>query len=213
MSVRVIRGLFFLTWLLAASQVCGQAADTLLINGKILTVDSQFSIREALAIRDGKILAVGKTPDIRKLSGPSTRVIDLQGRTVIPGLIDSHLHGIRAGLSFTTEVNWVGVASVDEAMGRIRQAARTMKPGAWLIVAGGWNVQQFKEKRLPTQADLIAAAPDNPVYIQQGYGRVVMNPSGLRALHIVTDADLPAGGRFEKDAEGMSTGAIVGAQN
>src|SRR5215472_14769920 len=111
-----------------ASPVCGQAADSLLVNGKILTVDSQFSIREALAISDGNILAVGKTADIRKLGGPASRIIDLQGRTVIPGLIDSHLHGIRAGLSFTTEVNWVGATSLDEAMSRIRQAARTMKP-------------------------------------------------------------------------------------
>jgi predicted amidohydrolase YtcJ len=205
--------LWFSLSIFFASTAWGQAADTLLINGKILTADSQFSIREALAIRDGKILAVGKTADVRKLGGPASRIIDLQGRTVIPGLIDSHLHGVRAGLSFTTEVNWVGATSLDEAMSRIRQAARTMKPGAWLIVAGGWNVQQFKEKRQPTQADLIAAAPDNPVYVQQGYGRVVMNPAGLRAMHVTTESDLPPGGRFEKDAEGKPTGAIVGAQN
>jgi predicted amidohydrolase YtcJ len=135
-----------------------QVADSVLVNGKILTVDQQFSTQEAIAIRDGRILAVGKTADIRKLAGPSSRVIDLQGRTVIPGLIDSHLHGIRAALSFSTEVNWIGAASLDDALSRMTQAARTMKPGAWLIVAGGWNVQQFKEKRLPTQAELIAAA-------------------------------------------------------
>ena len=88
-----------------------------------------------------------------------------------------------------------------------------MKPGAWLIVAGGWNVQQFKEKRLPSQADLIAAAPDNPVYVQPGYGCVVMNPAGLRAMRITTEADLPPGGRFEKDADGKPNGAIVGSQN
>ena len=203
----------WLFFLFLAPRAWAQAPDTVLVNGKILTVDSQFSIREALAVRDGRILALGRTADIRKLAGPGTRVIDLQGRTVIPGLIDSHLHGIRAGLSFTTEVNWVGASSLDEAMGRIRQAARTMKPGAWLIVAGGWNVQQFKEKRLPSQADLIAAAPDNPVYVQQGYGRVVMNPAGLRAMHITTEADLPPGGRFEKDADGKPNGAIVGSQN
>ena len=203
----------WLFFLFLAPRAWAQAPDTVLINGKILTVDSQFSIREALAVRDGKILALGRTADIRKLAGPRTRVIDLQGRTVIPGLIDSHLHGIRAGLSFTTEVNWVGASSLDEAMGRIRQAARTMKPGAWLIVAGGWNVQQFKEKRLPSQADLIAAAPDNPVYVQQGYGRVVMNPAACAAMHITSEADLPAGGRFEKDADGKPNGAIVGSQN
>jgi predicted amidohydrolase YtcJ len=90
----------------------GQPPDTILINGKILTGDAQFSVREALSIHDGRILALGTTADIRKTAGSSTRVIDLQRRTVIPGLIDSHLHAIRAGLTFSTEVNWVGVPSL-----------------------------------------------------------------------------------------------------
>ncbi len=190
-----------------------QNPDTVLLNGKVLTVDERFSTQEALAIRGGKILALGKTVDIRKLAGPGTRVIDLQGRTVIPGLIDSHLHGIRAGLSFGTEVNWTGASSVDDAIGRIAQASRTMKKGAWLIVAGGWNVQQFKEKRRPTQAEITRAAPDNPVYVQLGYGWALMSPAGFKALNINSEADLPSGGRFEKDAGGRATGAVVGGQN
>lgn len=190
----------------------GQTADTLLINGKILTVDSQSSVREAIAIRSGRIQAVGTTADIRKLAGPSTRSIDLEGRTVIPGLIDSHLHAIRAALSFSTEVNWIGARSLPEAMGRIRDAARTMKPGSWLIVAGGWNVDQFQERRRPTQAELIAAAPDNPVYVQLGYGWAILTPAGLKALNISSDADLPSGGRLEKDAAGKPTGGITGGQ-
>src|SRR5262249_43809420 len=140
-------------------------------------------------------------------------VIDLQGRCVIPGLIDSHLHGIRAALSFSTEVNWIGVSSLDEALGRIRQASRTMKAGSWLIVAGGWNVQQFKEKRVPTQAELSAAAPDNPVYIQLGYGWALMTAAGFKALNIAAEADLPTGGRFERGPDGKATGAVVGGQN
>jgi predicted amidohydrolase YtcJ len=191
----------------------GQAADTVLINGKIVTVDQQFSIQEAIAVRDGRILSVGKTSEIQKLAGPSSRVIDLQGRSVIPGLIDSHLHGIRAALSFSTEVNWIGVSSLDEALGRIRQAARTMREGSWLIVAGGWNVQQFKEKRVPTQAELSAAAPNNPVYVQLGYGWALMTPAGLKALNITSEADLPSGGRFEKGRDGNPTGAVTGGQN
>src|SRR5262245_35512766 len=117
----------FLLSVLISTAAWGQVADTLLVNGKVLTVDRQFSIQQALAIHDGRILAVGKTGDIRKLAGPNSRVIDLQGRTVIPGLIDSHLHGIRAALSFSTEVNWIRASSLDDAMGRITQAARTMK--------------------------------------------------------------------------------------
>jgi len=112
-----------------------QTPDTILINGKILTGDAQFSIREALSIHNGRILAVGTTADIRKTAGPATRVIDLQRRTVIPGLIDSHQHAIRAGLTFTSEVNWVGVSSLGEGLDRIRQASAAMKPGSWLIVA------------------------------------------------------------------------------
>jgi len=165
--------------LVLAIPAWSQSADTVLVSGKILTVDNQFSTREAIAVRDGKIMVVGSNAEIRKLAGPQTRVIDLQGRTVIPGLIDSHMHAIRAGQTFSTEVNWVGATSLAEALGRIHEASLTMKPGSWLIVAGGWNVAQFKEKRRPTQADLVAAAPNNPVYIQLGYDWVVMTPAGL----------------------------------
>src|SRR6202035_3841515 len=97
---------------------------------KILTVDGRFSVRQAIAIRDGKIVALGSTAEVQKLAGPATRAIDLQGRTVIPGLIDSHLHAIRAALSFSTEVNWIGMPSLTAALGRISGAARTMRPGA-----------------------------------------------------------------------------------
>jgi len=190
-----------------------QAPDIILINGKILTVDAAFSTQEALAVKGTQISAVGRTSDIRKLAGPKTRVIDLQGRTVIPGLIDSHLHGIRAGLSFSTEVNWIGASSVDDGLTRIRTAARTMKPGAWLIVAGGWNVDQFKEKRRPTRAEVDAAAPNNPVYIQLGYGWAMMNAAAYQKLKINAESDLPSGGRFEKDADGKPTGAVTGGQN
>jgi len=196
-----------------AAAAFAQSADTVLINGKIVTVDSQSSVREAIAIRGGRIQAVGTTADIRKLAGPSTRSIDLQGRTVIPGLIDSHLHAIRAALSFSTEVNWIGARSLPEALSRIHDAARTMKPDSWLIVAGGWNVDQFQERRRPTQAELVAAAPDNPVYVQLGYGWAILTPAGLRALNITSDADLPSGGKLEKDAADKLTGGITGGQN
>src|SRR5216683_2651671 len=196
--------------LILASPAWSQSADTVLVNGQILTVDNQFSTREAIAVRDGKIVVVGSDVDVRKLAGPKTRVIDLQGRTVIPGLIDSHMHAIRAGQTFGTEVNWVGATSLAEVLGRIHEASRRMKPGAWLIVAGGWNVEQFKEKRRPTQADLVAAAPNNPVYIQLGYDWVVMTPARFKALNINGDADLPRPGKLERDASGAPTGAIDG---
>jgi predicted amidohydrolase YtcJ len=200
--------------------VCGialpaaaQAPDTILVNGKIVTLDARSTIATALAIANGRIAATGSNDDVRKLAGSSTRVIDLRGRTVIPGLIDSHLHAIRAALSFSTEVNWIGARSLEEALGRIRAAARTMAPGSWLIVAGGWNVQQFEENRRPTQAELTAVAPNNPVYVQLGYGWAMLNPKAHEALGLHSESDLPPGGRFERDANGMLTGAVTGVQN
>ena len=197
---------------LVAAPAWAQNADTVLLNGKVVTVDGRSSLHEALAVRDGRIAAVGTSSQIRSLAGPSTRVIDVRGRTVIPGLIDSHLHAIRAALSFSTEVNWIGVRSLEEAYGRIRAASRAMKPGAWLIVAGGWNVQQFEENRRPTQAELVAAAPNNPVYVQLGYGWAMLTPRAHEALRISGDVDLPAGARLERDANGALTGAVTGGQ-
>jgi predicted amidohydrolase YtcJ len=193
--------------------VWSQSPDTVLINGKIVTVDERSPTREALAIRDGRIVAMGATSEIRKLAGAKSKVIDVEGRTVIPGLIDSHMHAIRAALSFSTEVNWIGASSLVEAVGRIHQASQAMKPGTWLIVAGGWNVQQFKEKRWPEQAELLAAAPNNPVYVQLGYGWVMMTPAALKALNIANDADLPAGGKLDRDGNGSLTGGITGGNN
>jgi predicted amidohydrolase YtcJ len=212
--MRMPKANFFRTALLAicalaiASPAWTQNADTILVNGKILTVDTQFSTREAIAIRDGKITAVGSNSDVRKQAVPQTRVIDLQGRTIIPGLIDSHIHAIRAGQTFTTEVNWVGATSIAEAMNRIHEASLARKPGSWLIVAGGWQPQQFKEKRRPTQADLVAAAPNNPVYVQHDYDWEVMTPAGFKAMGIDSEADLPRPGKLERDASGSPTGAI-----
>jgi predicted amidohydrolase YtcJ len=205
-ALLVAFGLWGPAWLEA------QSPDTILVNGKVVTVDDQFSVREAIAIREGKIVALGTNADLRKLAGTATRIIDLQGRTLIPGLIDSHLHAIRAALSFSTEVNWIGAPSLADALERIRTAARTMKPGAWLIVAGGWNVQQFKENRRPTQAELVAAAPNNPVYVQLGYGWAMLTPAALKTLNISSDADLPANGKLERDESGQPTGGVSGPQ-
>ena len=210
-----MRRTFLLASLVAAVfavTASAQTAETVVVNGKIVTVDDKESVVEALAIRDGRIVATGTSAAMRKLAGPNTRTLDVQGRTVIPGLVDSHLHAIRAALSFSTEVNWIGAKSIEEALGRIRKAAQTKPRGSWLIVAGGWNEQQFAEKRRPTQAELEAAAPENPVYVQLGYGWAVLTDDGLRALHLVADADIPNGGRLERDASGKPTGAVTGPQ-
>ncbi len=189
-----------------------QRADTILVNGKILTVDSKFSTREALAVHDSRIMTVGTSAEIRKLAGPKTRVIDLRGRTVIPGLIDNHMHAIRAGQNFSTEVNWVGASSLADGLARIHQAAQAKKPGSWLIVVTSpATLDTFAEKRRPTQAELIAAAPNNPVYVQLGYAWAEMTPLAFQTLGIHSDADMPRGANMEKDAGGNPTGAVTGS--
>lgn len=192
---------------LLAGAAFAQPADTILVNGKVVIGDGMT--RQALAVRGDRILAVGSSSEVKKFSGKSTRVIDLQGRTVIPGLVDSHMHAIRAALSFATEVNWIGAASLEEALGRIREAAKRAKPGGWLIVAGGWTEQQFKEKRRPTQAELAAAAPDNPVYVQWFYAWAMLTQPALDILKIRTDADLPGG--LTLDPSGAVTGPAIAA--
>ena len=155
-----------------------QPADTILLDGKIITFDSAPA--EALAVRGDRIVAIGRSADIRALAGPATRVIDLAGRTVIPGLIDSHIHAIRAGLTFTTEVHWIGATSLAEALDRLRAAAQAAPKGSWLVVAGGWIESQFAERRRPTQAEIAAAAPDHHVYVQVLYSAVLLSAGGHR---------------------------------
>ena len=194
----------------APSTVLAQNADAVLLNGKIVTLDAATPIAEALAVRDGRIVAVGRSAEIRALAGPATKVIELAGRTVIPGLIDSHMHAIRAALFYATEVNWIGTKSIPEAMDRIKAAAQRARPGQWIIVAGGWTEQQFQEKRRPTQAELVAAAPDHPAYIQLFYSAALLTPKGFQALGISRDADVPPAGKIERDAAGNPTGWIAG---
>lgn len=198
--------------ILAALSVClfAQDADSVLINGKILTADAAFSVQQALALRDGKIIALGSTAQVRKLAGAKARVIDLGGRTVIPGLIDSHMHAIRAASFFATETNWAGVPTLKEALDRIHESARSKNPGEWVVVGGGWKPEQFKENRLPTQAELSEAAGDHPAYVQMLYSWALMNQRGLDALNIKSDADLPRGAKLDRDANGNPTGGITG---
>jgi predicted amidohydrolase YtcJ len=205
--MRMVRCLLLVA--LIASPAWAQNTDTVLTNGKIVTLEAA-GIVEALAVTDGRIVATGRSDEIMRLAGPATRRIDLGGRTVIPGLIDSHMHAIRAALFYATEVNWIGARSIPEAMERVRDKAKAAKPGEWIIVAGGWTPPQFAEKRRPTQAELVAAAPDNPVYIQLFYSNALLTPAGFAALNITRDEDVPPRGTLERDADGKPTGWIAG---
>jgi predicted amidohydrolase YtcJ len=195
---------FALATLSAAS---AQAPETIFLNGKIVQYDVVPA--EALAVRDGRIAALGSSADMRALAGANTRVIDLAGRTVIPGLIDSHIHAIRAGLTWQTEVHWIGVRSLAEALERLRAAAKSAPKGTWLVVAGGWNERQFAEDRRPTQAEIAAAAPDHHVYVQLLYSRVLLSPGGYDALGIEQHPQLASRIAVEQDEKGRPTGWLV----
>ena len=184
------------------------ALDTLLINGKFIVHDGATA--QALALREGKIVAMGDTAFITALARSTTRVIDVGGRTVIPGLIDSHIHAIRAGLTYTTEVQWFGVRRLKDALDRLRASAQTAPRGSWLIVAGGWTERQFQEDRRPTQAEIAAAAPDHHVYIQLLYSQVLLGPGSEQALNLAAAPTLAERLTPERCTDGTPTGWLSG---
>jgi hypothetical protein len=186
-----------------------QTADTIITNGKILTLDAKSSVVQAVAIREGRVMAVGTNDAIRKLAGPNTKAIDVGGRTVTPGLIDSHIHALRAGLTYSVELSWIGVPSLAKGLELIREAARSSKPGTWIKVGGGWTEMQFPEKRGPSVDELVAAAPGRPVYVQRLYNTAWITPAGIKAMNITPQTEIPTG-KAEKDASGNLTGVITG---
>lgn len=192
-----------------ATSAHAQKADLIVTNAKIVTLDPASTIAQALAVREGKIVAVGGNDAMEGLFGPATRRVDAGGRTIIPGLIDSHIHAVRAGLTYATEVNWIGAKTIPEAMERLRQAAKA-RPASWIIVAGGWSELQFAENRRPTLAEVTSAVPDNPAYIQLFYSALLMTPKAQQALGISAD-QLPAGITAERTTSGDTTGWFNGS--
>jgi predicted amidohydrolase YtcJ len=195
-------------WTAAAS---AQTADLIFTNGKIVTVDDRFTIAQSLAVHGARIVAVGSNTDIEKLKASNTRVIDLQGRTVIPGLIDNHAHYMRAAEYWHREVRFDGITSHKLALDLIREKVAESKPGEWVAVLGGWAEEQFTdEPRGFTRAELDAIAPNNPVALQLFYFRVYANTAALKAMGIDANTPDPPNFKIEKDAQGQPTGALNG---
>src|SRR5438045_6043045 len=140
-------------------------AESIIHNAKIAT-NSVPSFVEAISIADGKISAAGTDDEILRQRGPATKVIDAQGRTVIPGLNDSHMHPIRGGLNYNMELRWDGVPSLADALRMLKQQAQRTPPGPWIRVVGGCTEIQFAERRMPSLQEINHARTDAPVFIQ-----------------------------------------------
>lgn len=189
------------------------AADLLLVNARITTLDRENPAADALLIRDGRFAAVGREADVRELAAPGTPTIDGRGLRAIPGLIDSHMHIIRGGLNYNLELRWDGVPTLSDAMAMLAaQVARTPSP-QWVRVVGGFTEHQFAEKRLPTLAELNAIAPDTPVFILHLYDRALLNAAALRAVGYGKDTPNPPGGEIVRDSAGNPTGLLLAQPN
>ncbi|MBZ5600918.1 MAG: amidohydrolase [Acidobacteriia bacterium] len=193
--------------LLSASLLSAQNnADLVLIHGKILTVDARDSIAEALAVRDGKILATGSSQAMLARADEHARVIDLHGLTVTPGLIDSHAHFTETNTLY--ELNFADSHTVDDVIARVKEKADSLKPGEW-IRGEQWDESKLKERRYVTAADLDKAAPNNPVWLTQSTGHYgVADSYALKLAHITRETKDPPAGTIDRDAQGNPSGVL-----
>jgi predicted amidohydrolase YtcJ len=189
------------------------AAALILYNGRITTLDRSNPTATAVAIGDGKFVRVGRDADVMSLAGSATRVIDLKGRRVLPGLIDNHLHIIRGGLNFNMELRWDGVRSLADAMEMLKRQVAVTPPPQWVRVVGGFTEHQFAEKRLPTLQEINALAPDTPVFLLHLYDRALLNAAALRAVGYTKDTPEPPGGEIVRDARGVPVGLLLAKPN
>jgi predicted amidohydrolase YtcJ len=187
--------------------------DLILRRGLFTTLDRENPSASAVAIKDGRFLAVGSEDKIMPLAGPDTRIIDLFGRRVLPGLIDNHLHIIRGGLNFNSELRWDGVRSLSDAMSMLKRQVQVTPPPQWVRVVGGFTEHQFAEKRLPTIAELNTVAPDTPVFLLHLYDRAILNGAALRAVGYDKNTPNPPGGEIVHDTNGNPTGLMLAKPN
>lgn len=195
------------TWMRvpALAQAPQQAADMVLTNGKIITVDNRFTIAQAVAVKDERILAVGTNQDVTRLAGPATRRVDLRGRAVVPGLIDNHAHYMEEGVLWTVELRLDNVDTRKRALDMIRAKAASLKPGEWVYTLGGWSPDQFTDDKRPlTKAELDTVAPSNPVLLQFTRAETYLNSRAVETLGLAKRKDP----WITRDAGGEPTGVL-----
>jgi predicted amidohydrolase YtcJ len=187
--------------------------DVILTNGRVATQDERRSFAQAVAIQNGRFAAVGSNAQVMALRGSNTEVIDVGGRTVIPGLNDSHMHPIRGGLNYNMELRWDGVPSLADALRMLREQAQRTPPPQWVRVVGGWTEFQFAERRMPTLEEINGAAPDTPVFVLHLYDRALLNGAALRAVGYTKDTPAPVAGEIQRDTQGNPTGLLIARPN
>jgi predicted amidohydrolase YtcJ len=185
-----------------------QKADLIIYNAKVAIMSRPGEFKQAIAVKNGIIMATGTTTQLMAgYRSSSTKLINADGKTVIPGLNDSHMHAIREGLNFNMELRWDGVKTLKRAMEMLKEQAARTPPGAWVKVVGGWNEFQFEEKRQPTIDEINAAVPDKPVFITYLYGKAFLNKKGIQVLGYDKNTSYP-GSVVELDNDGNPTGLL-----
>jgi len=203
----------FCCLLLITSVSAQTKADLIVHNAKVHTLDNKNTVTEAIAVANGKIIKTGKNSDILKLKTKTTTVIDAKGKVIVPGLFDSHMHIIRGGRFFNTELRWDGVRSLKRALAMLKEQAQRTPAGQWVRVVGGWNAYQFEEKRLPTLEEINEATGNTPAFVLHLYGHAYLNKAGIAALKMDADTPNPNGGLIERDINGNPTGMLIAEPN
>ncbi|XZF15612.1 amidohydrolase [Chitinophagaceae bacterium MMS25-I14] len=200
--------LYILLLCLPFSLTAQKKADLIIYNGKVATMEKAGVFCQAVAMKDGIILDAGNTKTILAAYKDSrTQVVDAHGKTVVPGLNDSHIHVIREGLNYNAELRWDGVKTLKRAMEMLKEQAARTPPGVWIKVIGGWNEYQFEEKRQPTIEEINEAVPDKPVFITYLYGKAFLNKKGIEVLKYTKDTHYE-GSLLEVDKNGALTGVM-----
>jgi predicted amidohydrolase YtcJ len=193
---------------LLASPAIAQPADLVLRGGKVITVDKDFRVADGVAIRDGRFLAVGSEEQIVGHIGPRTQVIELAGKTVVPGLIDTHLHQLFAALNGPA-VQLLGAKSVADVRDAIGERVARTEAGKWVMASSGWHESILAEGRMPTRHELDAVSPNNPVFIPRGGHVITVNSKALELAGITRDTPDPDGGVIVRDEKGEATGVLL----
>ena len=214
--MKILKNIIFTVLVLFGLSTIAQSkqSPTLIVfNAKVHTLDNANTIAEAIAVQNGKIIKVGKSSSILKLKTKNTKLVDAKGKTIVPGIFDSHMHIIRGGRFYNTELRWDGVRSLKRALTMLKEQAQRTPEGQWVRVVGGWNAYQFEEKRLPTLAEINEATGNVPTFILHLYGHAYLNKAGLTALNINAETPSPKGGLVQKDEMGNPTGLLVAEPN